>query len=117
MATPRITRARQLAAQLTGPGITATHDVREVGGNSSGVVLIGPPRLSFETTDGAVATWRLLVIAGTSDQHTAWEQLDGLLDLLAEQLPCETAEPVSWAPSPGEPTRPAYAVTYTETVE
>lgn len=116
MPTPRITRARQLAVQLTDAGIPATHDVREVAA-SGPVVLIGPPPLSFETHAGAVAAWRLLVIAGTPDQHTAWEQLDELLDLLAAELTCETAVPASWAPAPGEPPRPAYAVTYTETVE
>lgn len=114
--TPRIARARELAVQLTGAGITATHDAREVVANAP-CVLVGPPRLAFETLSGAVATWRLLAVAGTTDQHTAWTQLDELVDKLAVELACETAEPASWAPSPGDPTRPAYVVTYTETVE
>lgn len=114
--TPRVSRARELAVGLTSAGISATHDAREVAA-AGPIVLVGPPRLAYETAAGAVASWRLLVIAGTTEQHTAWTQIDALLAALELALPLETADPVSWAPAPGADARPAYAATYTETVE
>lgn len=116
MPTPRVTRARALAVQLAGAGIAATHDPSEVAGKAP-CVLVGPPRLAFDVGDASTATWRLLVIAGTTTQLPAWEQIDALLAQLADELAVETADPVAWAEGPGTDPRPAYAVTYTETVE
>lgn len=117
MGTPRVTRAVELAVQLGGAGITATHNPGEVLANAP-CVLVAPPRLLFDTFEGATATWRLLAIASTpADQLQAWQQLDALVDQLAQLLNVETAEPTAWALTPGADSLPAYAVTFTETVE
>lgn len=116
MATPRITRARELAQQLAGTGITATEDVGKVVPNLP-CVLVGPPVIELDISDGATVTWRLLAIAqAPADQHLAWQQLDELVDALDQELPIERAEPTAWAPAPNHDPFPAYAVTFTETL-
>lgn len=116
MAAPRVARADELAAQLVGAGIPATTDPAKLAGRLPGL-LIGPPRLAFDGLDnGATATWRLLLVASTPNAYAAWAQLDGLLDLLGELLPVETAEPASFATDPSADPLPAYALTYVEGV-
>lgn len=115
MPTPRVARARQLAAQLTGAGVAATADASELHANLP-AVLIGPPRLAFDVGAGATATWRLLAVASTPVEVDAWDQLDALVSDLERLLPVEVAEPAAYAP-PDHTALPAYALTYIETVE
>lgn len=116
MPTPRRDRAVELADQLQTTGVAATADVRQLAGRLP-AVLVPPPRLAFDVGAGATATWRLLVVAGTADEWTAWAQLDALLAAVEQLLPVELAEPVQFAPGQGSDPLPAYALTYTETVE
>lgn len=111
---PRVTRGRELAAQLTAAGIKATADPRKVAAGAP-IVLVSPPRLQFTGTPAPLATWRLLVVAGSTDEHVAWTQLDTLLAQLEQALPLETADPTFFGGQ--DSPRPAYAATYNETVE
>lgn len=117
MGTPRVDRAAQLAAQLRGAGIEATHDPAAAV-NLAPCVLVGPPRLTFDLLDGGASeAWRLVAIAATTVQLDAWTQLDELIDQLADpaaDLAIETAEPTSWAPNPGADPVPAYVLTLTD---
>lgn len=116
MPAPRVARAGQLAAELSGAGLAATDDPQKLSGRLPGV-LVGPPRLAFDVGIGATATWRLLAVASTPDALRAWEQLDPIVGVVAGLLPIETAEPVSFAATPGEDPLPAYALTFTEYVD
>lgn len=116
MGTPRVTRAGQLAALLSGAGVAATHDVRELAGRLP-AVLVGPPLLRFDIGAGATATWTLTAVADGADPHRSWQQLDALVHDVEALLPIETATPSSFAGSTTTAPQPAYALTYTETVE
>lgn len=113
MASPRVARAEQLAAQLRGAGIDATHDPAAAA-SLRPCVLVPPPRLTFDVSDEATAAWRLVAIAGTPVQLDAWVQLDELVEAVAELLCVETADPTSWAATPGDDPLPAYVITLTE---
>lgn len=113
MSTPRVDQAAQLAAQLRGLDIAATHDAAAVAGLAP-CVLVGPPRLIFDVGDTATASWRLVAVASTAVQLDAWAQLDELVDLVAAVLCIETAEPASWAANPGADPVPAYVLTLTD---
>lgn len=113
MSGPTITRAVQLAAQLRGAGIAATHDATAIGALAP-AVLVGPPRLAFDTASGSTAVWRLLAVAGSADPLTAWDQVDQLVHQVAELLPVETAEPTAFAASASDDPLPAYALTLTD---
>lgn len=107
-----VPRAQQLAAQLLGAGIDATHDARAVAGMAP-AVLIGPPRVAFDVGPFATYTWRLLAVSSTADPLSAWQQLDELVAAVALVLPVETADPTSFAAAPEDPSMPAYALTLT----
>lgn len=113
---PRVARAGQLAAELTGAGIPATADPQKLTGILPGV-LVPPPRLAFDVGVGTTATWRLLVVGSSSDPLRSWEQIDPLVSSVAARLPVEFADPASFAASPGEDPLPAYALTFTEYVD
>lgn len=118
MPIPRVLRGQALAAELLAAGCRATTDVNAVTALAP-CVLVSPPRLNFAEGGyaGPLATWRLLVVAGTADETRAWSQLDDLLEQLADLLPLDTADPASFVLPGASDTRPAYAATYTETVE
>lgn len=81
-------------------------------------VLVTPPRVAFDQWNGATTcTWRLLVVSDTTDEATAWAQLDDLLTRVAARLPVESAEPSLYAAGGDARPTPAYALTYTDTVE
>lgn len=111
---PRVTRGGALAAQLVAAGVPAGTDPQKL---PTPGVLVPPPRLAFDVGVGATATWRLLAVAATPDAVTAWTQLDSLVSTVADLLPIELAEPVSFAPDPGSDPLPAYALTFTEYVD
>ena len=113
MSSPTVDRARQLAAQLVGAGLAATHDARAVAGMAP-CVLIGPPRLSFDVGTSATASWRLLAVAASADPLSAWEQLDNLVAAVAVVLSVETADPTQFAPNADSDPLPAYALTLTD---
>lgn len=116
MPSPRVARAGQLAAQLTGAGVPATHDPRDLTGRLPGVLVL-PPRLAFTGYSGPVATWRLLIVASTANELDAWTQIDTLAEQVADLLPVETGEPASYASTAVTEPLPAYALTFEETVE
>lgn len=113
MSTPSVAGAEQLAARLLSAGIPATHDPGQLLGKLP-AVLIPPPRMTFDTGAGPTFTWRLLVVAGVPDQLAAWQQIDELVALVADELPVELAEPVSFALAPDVDPLPAYALTLTD---
>lgn len=113
MTGPTVTRAVQLAAQLHGAGIPATHDASAVS-SMAPCVLVGPPRLAFDTGTGSTASWRLLAVASSGDPLTAWQQVDDLVHAVADLLPVETADPTAFAASPTDDPLPAYALTLTD---
>lgn len=108
-------RAVELAAQLDGSGVPATHDAAKLTGRLP-AVLVGPPRLAFDVPGGATVTWRLLAVAATTDELTAWTQLDALVGAVEQLLPVESADPTAYARNGADPL-PAYALTFTDTVE
>lgn len=113
MASPRVARAGQLAAQLTGAGVPATHDPRLLHGRLP-AVLVQPPRLAFTGYGGPEATWRLLIVANTAHELDAWTQIDDLAEAVADLLPVETGEPASYSTGPGADPLPAYVLTFTD---
>ena len=114
--TPRVARGLQLADQLRAAGVNATHVARELAGRLPGVLVPPPARVAFDVSDSTTCTWRLLLVASTADEDTAWPQLDELLTAVEAVLPVEYAEPTRAAVSGADPL-PAYACTFTDTVE
>lgn len=112
MDTPTVARAAQLAAQLRGVGINATHDAGQLRGQLP-AVLVGPPELAWDVVALPTARWRLLAVASTPDPLTAWEQLDELVHAVGDQLAVETATPTSFALTRDDEPLPAYALTFT----
>lgn len=113
----RTARALELVEQLVAAGIAATADPLEVAGKGA-CVLVAPPALTFDLPEGASADWPLYAIAGqTAAGWSTWQQLDDLVDQVAELLPLTSARPASWAPAAGVDPTPAYLITYTESVD
>ena len=118
MSAPRVVRAGELVAQLRLAGLPAVDDPAKVHGHSTPVVLIVPPRLRFDLPVGASATWQLFVVDCTTTAGlAAWSRLDDLVDQLAAVLPLTSADPASYAPTPGADPSPAYLVTFEEAVD
>lgn len=115
---PILAVAEALAAELVGFGISAVVDVTTAVANLP-CVLIPPPTLDFVSQpDGSpTARWQLVAIAAdSSGTRTSWEQLDALVTSVAELLPVERAEPISYTlPTGGDPL-PAYAITLTGSI-
>lgn len=115
MGTPRVDAAQLLVADLVAGDVSATLDPAQLLGMAP-AVLVGPPRVTFDVGVGCTASWRLLLVASSGDELSAWLQLDELLAAVEDQLPVESAEPSRFSPGNGEPPLPAYAVTYTDTI-
>lgn len=112
--TTRLDQADALAAYLLARQVPAVVDVRAVAANLP-CVLIPPPRVQYAAAPpGGDPVWRLVVIAAdATGSRAAWQQLDDLLDALADALPVEVADPTTFInPGGGDPL-PAYAVTLT----
>jgi hypothetical protein len=88
-------RATYLAAQLNlVAGITAVADPAHVSANLP-CVLIAPPRITWGTLDGqpAEVVWRVLVLGPGLATWSAVAAMTDLLELVAAELPLETADP------------------------
>lgn len=118
MPSPRVARGAQIAAELRAAGVNATHDPQQLAGQLP-AVLVQAPRLDYvgAAMAGPTASWRLLLVASTPNALDAWTQLDELLEAVEAAIPVELAEPTAYPPDPASPPLPAFALTYTETVE
>lgn len=108
-------RGQALVEALSAAGVAATTEP----GAAIGLlpcVLVPPPVREVRHYGGHVVTWRLVVLADLPDATRSWEQLDDLVDRVADLLPIERAEPTSYVLPSGTDPVPAYAVTFTETV-
>ena len=120
MATPRITRANEIAtltrAMLAAEGldkVTVTLDPLAIlSGSRHGVIVISPPDLTFPTFEQTGAAWELSAIAGPADNMlAAWETLDAILEALRTGgLDMATARGDMFAPQHGSPL-PGYTIT------
>lgn len=96
--------------QLLAAGVPATDDPGAAETRRP-IVLVGPP--SLDLTARAV-THRLVALAGhPAGTLAALEQLDELVDLVAAELPIETAEPTSYALTGAADPVPAYLLILT----
>lgn len=112
-----LARGREIAAQLSAAGIYATTDSQKITANLPGV-LIAPPRIAENSlSGGATITWRIVALAadGTGSE-LAWEQLDDLIAAVADELPIEVADPLSYQLPNDVPAVPAYVLTFTDSV-
>lgn len=102
-------QADHLVALLRGAGIAATADPA-VANTNRPCVLVPPPAL--DVTDASM-TWRLAALSShDAGTYAALVQLAGLVDLVADVLHVEAADPASYAlTSTG--TVPAYLLTIT----
>lgn len=107
-------RAVWLAAQLNAmEGITATEDPAKVSANLP-CVLVAPPRVEWGTLDGgpSAVAWRLLVLGPGLATLSAVDALLELLELVAAELPLETADPGTYAV--GQELVACYVATWTD---
>lgn len=102
--------AQQLAQQLAGAGIKATHDPAKAA-TQRPCVLVPPPAVDYVRRTN---TWRLALLAGQpAGTLAALRQLDELLTAVVDQLPVEAADPGSYVLSADLPAVPAYIVRMT----
>lgn len=116
MTTPRIAQAKALAAELRDHGIKATHRATDLGPLLP-AVLIGPPIIDWTrgTLNGTPSlSWSLRVVASTNDPDQGWQELDELIEALAELIDLETATPAAFQVSADAPPLPAYTLTVTD---
>lgn len=124
--TSALERAEQLrddvAGLLAGEGIAAVHvtmDAAEAPNQLAAgqvVVVIEPPRISWQTYTLREYEWTVSVIAGPyTDPLGAWRAMEPVIDALAVPLSIDAAVPSRYAP-PNAPQYPAYQLTFTETI-
>jgi hypothetical protein len=103
-----------IVEKLTAAGIRATMDP---GALNPPAVLVVPPRRTYDVACGYTALWglRAIVPAPTGGDHTAWAQLDTLVDAIASVYPVETATPYGYPT--GSQILPSYLVTFQEVCE
>lgn len=61
-------------------------------------VLVTPPRVEYDTRYHATATWTLMVVPGSADRSTSWQEADTLLGLIRTVLDIDQADPYDWQP-------------------
>lgn len=104
-------RALELVDKLTAQGIPATADPRSA---TPPVVLVAPPRRTYDLGCGYTATWQLHALVpgvGNADAHKA---LDELVDQVAVVLPVERVDLESYVLSPDSPPLPSYRIEFEE---
>lgn len=116
MVAPRVSAARSYADELTQLlGRVVTVDPAEAAANLPAVLIL-PPELTFDRLSGPTAsvTWRLVVLTRPPGGLAAWEQLDELLDELAEHSSITTATPAQYTLNGERDPFPAYMCTATD---
>ena len=108
------TRQRELAAQLTAAGVSATADPRSA---TPPVVLVPPPRRRYDVGCGYSAEWELIPLVPGPGNADADAALSATVDRLAELLPVVDAEPGSYVLSPDNAPFPAYRVHFLEGID
>jgi hypothetical protein len=104
-------RALELVDKLGAAGINATVDPR---GATPPVVLVPPPRREYDLSCGYTATWNAWALVSGTGNADAHRALDELVDKVAEVLPVERAELLSYVLSPDSPPLPAYRLEFSE---
>lgn len=113
MSTPRVDAARAYATQLKAQGLRTYVDPAAAAANLP-CVLILPPAVTFDRLGAAGAPsvdWRLAVLAEGPAGLECWEELDELLELLAELVDVTTATPAAYTLAGGKDPLPAYLCT------
>lgn len=132
MTSPRVTRGRELLAELPGmlaaanldghAEVTITDDVRKLDKAKllPGIIVLQPvPSLTFPAPGIVAISWQLLIVAGPADDVlAAWDRLDALLEALrVGGLHIESAEPGDY-PRPDNPVPlPGYTVTVADQLD
>lgn len=110
-----LTRARELAEQLTNLGIRAVTSARSV---VPPCVLVTPPVRTYDVSCGYSAAWQLYAIAPGGGDEGSWAELDKLTDQLAASLDVESVTPTAWKSTQDAPEAfPAFLVVFTEAVD
>ena len=104
-------RAREIRDVLIAAGVNATTDPRSA---TPPVVLVAPPRRTYDVGCGYSARWRLWALVPGPGNADADEALSGMVDQVAELLPVETADPGSYVLSPDNAPFPAYEIQWLE---
>ncbi|PPF21029.1 hypothetical protein [Rathayibacter sp. AY1A7] len=123
----RVARARELldtlAQAVNDPEVLVDADGRKVRTHATlaaGAIVLGVgPKVEWPTPGVERVTWTVTVTTTDSpdDPFRAWEQLDALLDVVADWAPFGAlgeAESTRVAWHPGDDPLPAYIVTLTE---
>lgn len=114
MTGPRVADAAADAAALTAAGVPTFTDPAAAAANLP-CVLILPPVVRWPHLAGSPAIdWRLAVLADGPPGLEAWDQLDGLLELLAARVALVSAEPAAYTLAGDKSPVPAYLCTVTE---
>lgn len=90
-----------------------TDDALNAAASGLHAVLVTPPRVEFDTTHHATATWTLMVVPGSADRDTSWTEADQLLGLIRDALDIDQAQPHDWQPDTGGIPLLAYQLTLT----
>lgn len=115
MTSPRLERARTIAAAFTDAGVTATADHDEVELHLP-CLLVPPPTMTFDVGDGATLDWRLVALAERPSGVRAWGELDDLVERVSDLIPAESATPGSYQLHAGSDPLPCYIITYRESL-
>lgn len=76
------------------------------------VVLIQPPRTTYETHVLSTNEWTVVVVSDCPEPLDAWPQLDALAELLRDPLDVDACAPAHFQPPHG-PAWPALSLTLT----
>lgn len=104
-AAQRMVTTANLAAQETGHDLFATLDPVAASaelGSGQTVILVSPPRTTWETWTVQVHAFEITVISPDLDPLTAWPILDGIADDLSTPLEIDTARLTTWQPTQGD---------------
>lgn len=106
-------RALELVDKLMAQGVNATADPRSA---TPPVVLVTPPRRTYDLACGYTATWQLHALVPGAGNADAFKALDALVDQVAAVLPVERADLEQYVLTPDSPALPAYRIEFEEGV-
>lgn len=109
-------QAEGLVEKIKAGGILrATRDPKQAAANRP-TCLVPPPKVDWTrgTYAGPELTWQLVLLSShAAGSIEAFDQLDHLLDKLADLVDVERAEPAQYPLAPDTPAVPCYVVTTT----